>query len=126
MPREKCMKGIKDIHDALVNYITHNSTFESHEAIETAIKKIEQSTSIESIFRIPIEERLFNFTNALQWLYFICFVINVIKDEHIMIPSSFNIAFSTDSAIIYLSNKYNAANETFYQDYFDNSDSDSD
>lgn len=125
MPKEKCMKSINDIHDALVDYIAHNSTFESHDAIESSIKKIEQSSSIEGIFRIPIEDRLFNFTNSLQWLYFICFVINIIKDEHIIIPTAFNIAFSTDSAIVYLSNKYNAANETFYQDYFNSSDSDS-
>ena len=125
MPKEKSARGINNIHDALVDYISNNSTFESHEAIEATIKKIEQSASIESIFRIPIEDRLFSFTNALQWLYFICFVINIIKDEHITLPTAFNITFSTDSAIIYLSNKYNAANETFYHDYFDDSDSDS-
>lgn len=125
MPQQKRAKSINDIHDAIVDYITHNSTFESHEAIDDAIKKIEQTASIEGIFRIPVDDRLFNFTNALQWLYFVCFIINVIKDEQITIPSTFNITFSTDSAIIYLSNKYNAANETFYQDYFNGSDSDS-
>lgn len=119
MSDQKSAKSIKDIHDAIVNYISSKSTFESHEAINDAIKKIEQSLSIEEIFRIPIEDRLYNFVNALQWLYFVCFIINVIKDEQIIIPSSFNTSFSTDSAIIYLSIKYNAANETFYHDYFD-------
>lgn len=116
------IKTILDIHNAIVLYISNNSTFESHEAIDDVINKIGRVTCIESIFRIPIDNRLFNFTNALQWLYFICFIINVIKDEQIIIPNSFNIIFSIDSAIIYLSNIYNAANETFYEDYFDNSD----
>ena len=116
------VKKTKNIYNAIIDYIIHNSTFESHEAIDVALKKIEQVMSIEEIFRIPIEDRLFNFTGSLQWLYFICFIINYIKDEKIVFNSSFNISFSTDSAIIYISNKYNAANETFYQDYFDNSD----
>lgn len=125
MSHHKKIKTIKSIHDAIVDYIINNSTFESHEAIDASIKKIELSGSIEDIFRIPIEDRLFNFTSSLQWLYFMCFIINVIKDEQMVLPPSFNIIFSTDNAIIYLSNKYNAANETFYQDYFDSSDDDS-
>lgn len=124
MVSNKRAKNINDIHDAIVDYISHNSTYESNEAIDDAIKKIGLAISIENIFRIPIEDRLYNFTNSLQWLYFICFIINVIKDEQIVIPTSFNINFSTNDAIIYISNKYNAANETFYQDYFDESDSD--
>lgn len=115
-------KTVKDIFNAIVKYITHNSTFESNEAINESIKKIQGSTNIEDIFRIPINDRLYNFTNALQWLYFICFIIHVIKDENIAVPSTFNTSFSLESAVIYLSNKYNAANETFYKDYFDESD----
>lgn len=122
MINNKKVKDIKTVHDAIVNYIIYNSTYESHEAIDCSIKKIEQSNSIEEIFKIPIDDRLFNFTSSLQWLYFICFIINVINDEKIIIPISFNILFSTNNAIIYLSNKYNAANDTFYQDYFDSDD----
>ncbi len=120
------VKNIRDVFDAIVNYIFSNSTFESTEAISAVIKKIESTNSIEDLFRIPIEDRLYNFTNALQWFYFICFIINTIKDEQIIIPSTFNINFSTDTAIIYLSNTYNEANKLLYSDYFNNSDSESD
>lgn len=124
MTTPKRAKNINNIHDAIVDYISHNSTFESNEAIDDVIKKIERATSFEEIFRIPIENRLYNFTNALQWLYFICFIINTIKDECIIVPAVFNINFSTDSAIVFISNTYNAANETFKQDYFSDSDDD--
>lgn len=123
MKTHKRTKNITNLHNAIVDYISNNSTFESNEAIDDVIKKIERSKSFEEIFRIPIENRLFNFVNALQWLYFICFLINTMKEECISVPSIFNINFSTDSAIIYISNKYNAANKTFKQDYFNDSDS---
>ena len=125
MSSNKRAKTIKNIHDAIVDYIFNHTTFESNEAIDEAISKIEHATSIDSIFRIPIESRLYNFTSSLQWLYFICFIINTIKDEQIVIPSVFNINFSTNDAIVYISNMYNAANDTFYQDYLDDSESDS-
>lgn len=125
MPKPKRAKTIKTIYEAIVEYISNNSTFESFDAINSTIKKIESANSIDEIFRIPIEERLYNFTNSLEWLYFICFIINVIKDEYIEVPNTFNMIFSTDSAIIYLSNTYSSATKTFYIDYFDDSDSDS-
>lgn len=123
MMSKKCAKNIQSIHGAIVEYISNNASYESTDAINESIKKIERAPSIEAIFRIPIDDRLYNFTTALQWLYFMCFIINVIKDEHIILPGSFNIKFSIDTAIVYISNKYNAANKTFYQDYFDDSDS---
>lgn len=107
----------KNINLAIAEYILCNSTFESNEAIRNSIQKINQATSIEDIFKIPIDDRLFNFTNSLQWLYFICFLIG-------HFPS--NTGFSTDAAIVYISNKYDAANETFYHDYLYESDSDDD
>lgn len=125
MSSSKTAKTIKNIFDAIVIYITNNSTFESHEAINLAIKKIECSVSIEDIFRIPIEDRLFSFTKSLQWLYFVCFILKTIKEEYINVPGTFNINFSVDNAIIYLSNKYSAANKTFYVDYFNESESES-
>lgn len=116
-------KTIKNIHDAIVDYIYNHTMFESNEAIDGVISKIEHSTSIEDIFRIPINCRLLNFTGSLQWLYFVCFIITTIKDEQIIIPNTFNIKFSTDDAIIYISNVYNVANKVFYEDYLEKSDS---
>jgi len=118
-------KSIKHIHDAIMNYVLYNSTYESHEAINASVNKIEHVNSIEEIFKIPIDDRLYNFTHALQWLYFICFIINVINKEQIEIPLTFNMLFSVENAIIYISHKYDAANETFYQDYFDDDSDDS-
>lgn len=117
-------KTVKDIYTAVVEFISQNSSFESNEAIDETIKKIEQVQSMEDFFRIPIENRLFNFTKSLQWLYFICFIIRVINDEHIIIPSAFNASFSSNDAMTYLSNKYSLANESFYRDYFNDSDDD--
>jgi hypothetical protein len=111
------LKDFKIIYDAITKYITINSTFESNIAIDNVIKKIQQVNSIEDIFKIPIDNRLYNFKNSLEWLYFICFIIYTINDEKFILPNNFNMIFSTNDAIIYISNIYDAANETFYQDY---------
>lgn len=111
-------KNIKTIFDAIVDFILNNATFESKKAINECIKKIELSSSMEDTFRIPINDRVFNFTTSLQWLYFICFLIEVIKDTQIEIPPTFNIVFSTDTAIIYISSIFNVVNESLYDEYF--------
>lgn len=119
-------KTIKNIHDAIVDYIFDNATFESNDAIKDCIKQIERLRSFNEIFRIPIENRLFNFDSSLHWLYFICFLINVINDEQIVVPQSFSTTFNSNDAIIYISNRYDNINEEMYDDYFKKSISDSD
>ena len=118
MPKTN-QKTIKDIHDAIVEFIVKQSSYESNTAIDTTIEKINKMTSLEDIFRIPIEDRLFNYITSLQWIHFIYYVINVINDELIILPPSFNISFSINDAFIYLTNVYNAVGESFHQEYFD-------
>jgi len=118
----KSIKNMKNVYDAIVDYIYHNSSYESNDAINNAVKKIEQSNSIEEIFKIPIDNRLYNFNHSLQWLYFICFIINFINDNNIILSVSFNINFSANDAIMYISNIYNGINDMLYKDYFNDSD----
>jgi hypothetical protein len=121
---ETTQKNIKDIYDSIITYISINATFESNEAIKDVVNKINISTSMDDIFKMPIKYRLFNFKGALEWLYFICFIIHIINDENIIIPYNFNIEFLTNDAIIYISTIYDAANEIFYQDYINKSNKD--
>lgn len=116
------VKTIQDIHDAIVDYISNNLVYESDTALTETAKKISRCTNIEEIFRTPILDRLFNFSNSLEWLYFICFIINVINDEKIEIPSNFDMSFSVNSAIVFISNTFNSINKNLYKEYIDSSD----
>lgn len=125
MKRDKC-RTIVDIINSIISYINDNNSYESNDILASVINKIKNSRSIEDVFRIPIADRVFSFNAALNWLYFVCFVIHTVKEEHITLPNVFNISFSTSDALIYISNTYNAVNENLMHDYFDASDSDSD
>jgi hypothetical protein len=105
-----------DIYGGLSEFITSNNTYESSVVINSVILKIRATNKIEEIFKIPIIERIFNFDSALQWFYFICFVIDCIRKEA---NDKFDYKFSTENAIVFISNNYDLCNENLYHEYFD-------
>ena len=121
MNTDKC-KSFIDISNAINSYIADNTSFESAEAVKEVTDKLHKVNSFDEVFRIPISSRLFNFNTSLNWLYFVCFIIYTINDEHIKLPSKFNIAFSTNDAIIYIANTFDSINKELMHDYFDDSD----
>lgn len=121
---ERC-KNIKTIHDGIINFIESNISYESNQAIDDTLKTISTTNNIEYIFRIPIENRIFNFNTAMEWLFFINITLSCIKEEAIEIPNTFDISFSLNDAMIYLSNIYDAKKEDL-MDYFEESSDDED
>jgi hypothetical protein len=117
---DRC-KTIKNIRDGIIDFIDTKNTYESSTAIDDTIKSIDAAKDLESIFRIPIENRLFNFNSSMEWLFFICVAIKTIKDESIILPDNFNINFSVEDAMMYLQNIYNNKKEDL-EEYFDYSE----
>lgn len=119
---ESC-KTIKNIHDGIIAFIDTKTSFESTQALDDTVESIEKLNSLENIFRVPIENRLFNFSVAMEWLFFINVAIQCIREEAIQVPATFDMSFSVDDAIIYLSNMYDAKKEDLLE-YFDEHSSD--
>jgi hypothetical protein len=118
-------KTTENIFKGIIDYIYDNTSFESKEVVTNTIKKIHTLNNMEGIFRCVIEDRLLNFNQSLEWLYFICSIINIINEESINIPTGFDLSFNLDTAIVYLSNIYTYKQEQL-NEYFDYSESDDD
>lgn len=119
---DKC-KTIKDIHDGIVEYILDTASFESNDVIEEVSTKITRAKTIEDIFRIPIDDRLFGLDDAMKWLFFIVVTLTYMKDEDITIPNAFNISFSLNNAFLYLTNTYSARKDDCIEYYEKNNNS---
>jgi hypothetical protein len=116
-------KTIKDIHDGIINYIYDNLIYESNEIIDSTVEKIENSKSMEGIFRLPIDNRIFNFEESIKWLFFIFTTIHYMEIESIIIPNFFDMSFSNDNALGYIYSIYSYKKDDLHK-YFE-ADSDS-
>lgn len=107
-----------EIYASIIEFVTANSSYESSVIMNDVSSKIKQATSMEDIFKIPIIERVFNCTTALQWSYFICFTIDYMRKGSIS-NASFSTAFNIENATMFISNTYDLYNKEIYHEYFD-------
>lgn len=83
-----------------IKYVEDNSNFESNAIINECIEKFKEDTSLCDIFKRPIEHRLFKFSDALEWLFFLKVLEYNIK------PRPMTPILDANLAIEYLINTY--------------------
>ena len=116
-------KNLKTIQDGIIKYIYENTSYESNDAINDIINKIEHSTNLDTIFKYPIDSRLFNYDEAIKWLFFLFNTIKYIAEEEISVPSTHSYYLNMNDSITYINNIYTIVKESL-SEYFD-SDSES-
>ena len=79
------MTTIKDLDTlsfAIDSFIRSNSNFESSVVINSAIEEIEQSSSLQLVFSVPLQHKLLTLDSALKWVFFLTIIIpNIISSS---------------------------------------------
>ena len=76
------VKEIESLYVAIDSFIRSNSNFESSVVINAAIEEIEQCSSLQLVFTVPLQHKLLTFDSALKWVLFLTIIMsNLIIDE---------------------------------------------
>lgn len=99
---------------AMDSFIRGNGNFESSMVINAAVSELEQCTSIQQCFSIPLQHKLFNMDSALKWVLFLATIPEKIieqfadDEEFAELKDDFNefINFSTLDSLKLIANVY--------------------
>jgi hypothetical protein len=76
------LKSFEPLLLAIDSFIRGNSNFESSIVVNTAIEELEQCSSLQQCFALPIQHKLFNIDTALKWILFLNIVPEKIVEQN--------------------------------------------
>jgi hypothetical protein len=117
---------------AVDSFIKGNGYFESSMVINSAMEELENCTSLQQCFSIPIQHKLFNMETSLKWVFFLTIVpkklIELNPDEEFMQQvEEFKIftQFSPEDAMQLMASIYDVGVQDVVLSHLDDSDSES-
>jgi hypothetical protein len=128
------LKSFEPLLLAIDSFIRGNSNFESSIVVNTAIEELEQCSSLQQCFALPIQHKLFNIDTALKWILFLNIVPEKIveqnaEDEEFMpLVEEFNSfsEFSCSDAMKLIASIYDIGVQDIVLSHLEDDESDSD
>ena len=74
MSEVKTLKDFDILLCAVDSFIRGNGNFESSMAINSAMEELENVSSLQQCFSIPIQHKLFNMETSLKWVLFLTII----------------------------------------------------
>ena len=98
------MNKVKGFHNTFIeeitSYLENNNNFESDGIVTKCIVDIENEKNINNIFKIPIQERLFNCSDSLQWMFYLkCIQQHIIAED--VVVNGFNPMLDIQTLILF-------------------------
>ena len=69
------IKDLDALNFAIDSFIRSNSNFESSIIINAATEEVEQCTSMQLAFAVPLQHKLLTLDSALKWVFFLTIII---------------------------------------------------
>jgi len=78
----KVLKDFDILYTAMDGFIRSNNNFESSMVINMALDELEQCTSIQQCFSVPLQHKLFSMDSSLKWVLFLVTIPEKIIEQN--------------------------------------------
>ena len=112
----------KFLYRAVLSFIRDNSNFESSVPVQALIEKIGKCISLQEVFFLPIQSRLFDFDTSLLWIFFLTIAPQRAESDGDTLNEFAE--FSCQDAMAVLPQVYDTGIESSVLCYFDADDDD--
>ena len=70
------IKDLEPLSFAIDSFIRSNSNFESSVIINAAVEELEQCTSLQLAFAVPLQHKILTLESSLKWVFFLTNIIS--------------------------------------------------